>query len=88
MGEGALAERLRSGLEVTSANDNAAPATVVETTGTVAGLEEALAVIGDLGTIVLAGPAPTEPATIDCYPDLHLRGITVIGVADDQPDGT
>jgi len=86
LGSGPAAERLRSRVETAGADAQAPPGVVVETTGTVEGLQEALAMVRDLGTVVLAGPAPAEGAVIDLYADLHLRGLTVIGVPDDDVD--
>ena len=57
------------------------PATVVETTGSAAGLAAALALAADHGTVVLAGPAPSAAPTLDLYHDLHVRGLTVVGIA-------
>lgn len=77
-GDGPLAEHLRRSLPALP--DDGVPRTVIETTGSAAGLEAALAEVADLGTVVLAGPvAPARP-TLDLYTDLHVRGITLIGV--------
>jgi threonine dehydrogenase-like Zn-dependent dehydrogenase len=56
------------------------PGTIVETTGEVSEIQAALARVRDLGTVVLvAAPAPDGPK-LDLYTDLHVRGLTVVGV--------
>jgi threonine dehydrogenase-like Zn-dependent dehydrogenase len=56
------------------------PAAIVDTTGDPAELEGALRRLDDLGTLVLAGPPPPEPLALDLYGDLHVRGLTIVGV--------
>lgn len=80
LGEGALGDRLRDALASPAMGTTSRPATVVETTGSGAGLEAALALVGDLGTVVLAGPVAAEAMTLDLYTDLHVRGLTLVGL--------
>jgi hypothetical protein len=55
------------------------PAVIVDTIGSDEAIAEATRSVADLGTIVLA--APTEPSVaLDLYPDVHLRGLTLVGV--------
>jgi len=86
LGDGAFARALRArlGTGIPPAGD-ARPAVVVETSGDAAALGAALARVDDLGTVVLAGPvAGAEPVALDLYADLHVRGLTLVGV----PAGT
>lgn len=86
-GDGELAATLRSRLAARAARDaDVAPAAVIETTGAPAAIAAALARLDDLGTLVLAGPPAPEPVALDLYADLHVRGLTVVGIAA-QPDG-
>lgn len=56
------------------------PEVVIETTGQHAEIQAALARVADLGTVVLAGPMVAAPVALDLYPDLHYRGLTVVGL--------
>ena len=81
VGEGGLPEALRARLSGRVRAGGERPAAVIETTGELPEIEAALRRVDDLGTVVLAGPPPTRPAPLDLYADLHVRGLTVIGVA-------
>ena len=80
-GDGAAAAELRRVLAGRLARDGARPAIVVETSGTAEAVQAALARVAVLGTVVTAGPAPEGPVALDFYADLHVRGLTLIGVA-------
>jgi hypothetical protein len=55
------------------------PSVIVDTIGSDEAIAEATRAVADLGTIVLA--APTEPSiSLDLYPDVHLRGLTLVGL--------
>ena len=56
------------------------PEAIIETTGGLAELAGAMERVDDLGTIVVAGPAPSVACVLDLYGDLHVRGLTLIGV--------
>jgi len=43
--------------------------------------------VDDLGTVVLAGPPVDADGTVDLYADVHVRGLTVIGVVPDPDKG-
>lgn len=77
IGDGPDAPALREAFP----GEPSAPRTVVETAGSPASIALALAVAADHGTIVLVGPAASEPPTLDLYNDLHVRGLTIVGVA-------
>jgi hypothetical protein len=55
------------------------PAVIVDTVGSAAAIGAAVHRLADMGALVLA--APTEATvSLDLYPDVHLRGLTVAGV--------
>jgi hypothetical protein len=49
-------------------------------TGDPATIVEATRIVDDLGTVVLAGDTLGRRLDLDCYVDVHARGLTVIGV--------
>ena len=73
-GDDDLADRLRARVP---APTDARPATVIDTTGTAAGLTAALEEVDDLGVVVSASLHPAETVDLDLYSDLHVRGITL-----------
>jgi hypothetical protein len=77
VGAGALADALRARLR----SPASPPAAIVDTTGDPAPIADALERVDDLGTVVLAGPAPDGPVALDLYATVHVRGLTLIGVA-------
>jgi threonine dehydrogenase-like Zn-dependent dehydrogenase len=81
-GDGPLAAALRSRLGCGSPNDaDPPPAVLVETTGGAQAIRDALWRVADLGTVVLAGELEAGPVELDLYGDLHVRGLTIVGVA-------
>lgn len=55
------------------------PAVIVDTIGSAEAIGAAVHRLADLGALVLA--APTEATvSLDLYPDVHLRGLTLAGV--------
>jgi hypothetical protein len=57
------------------------PRTIVDTTGDPAVLEPATRRLADLGTLVLAGEPLGRRLSLDLYPDVHRRGLRLVGVA-------
>lgn len=55
--------------------------TIVDTTGDPAVLEAATNRLADLGTLVLAGEPLGRRLSLDLYPDVHRRGLRLVGVA-------
>jgi threonine dehydrogenase-like Zn-dependent dehydrogenase len=80
LGGGELAEALRSRLGARAAGESQ-PGAVIETTGDPESIAAALRTVADLGTVVLAGPPPAGDAPLDLYADLHVRGLTLVGLA-------
>jgi hypothetical protein len=56
------------------------PGAVVETTGQPAVIADAVGRVADLGTVVLVGESP-RAIDLDLYADVHVRGLTLVGVA-------
>lgn len=84
-GDGRFAGEIRAAIETgadsgPSSRDGgpARPACIVETTGRPEVIRQALARLADLGLLVLAGP-PSVLA-LDLYPDVHVRGLRLVGV--------
>lgn len=78
IGDGPVAERLRTA--VGRAGDGPLQV-VVDTTGDPERIADALERLDDLGLLVLAGPLHPGQVSMDLYADLHVRGLTVVGVA-------
>lgn len=80
-GRGLLAARLRARLGQRT-NHQDPPAVVVETTGQSAGLAAACSAVADLGIVVLAATPLRETLAYGLYPEIHRRGLQVVGVPD------
>jgi hypothetical protein len=78
VGEGLLAELIRSLLP--QAPDRA-PDTIVDTTGIPERILSAVHDLPRLGRLVLAAPPFTRDVDLDTYADLHVRGLSVVGIA-------
>lgn len=81
LGDGELAAGLRSrlGLRLRHGTDPAQAA--IDTTGDPAVIAGALARLEDLGTLVLTGPPAPATVVLDLYVELHVRGLTIVGIA-------
>jgi hypothetical protein len=77
LGHGAIAERIRDGAG--RPNGGAPLDVVVDATGDPALLAEALGRLRDEGTLLLVGERAGRTASFDPYPDLHRRGLRLIG---------
>ena len=60
---------------------SARPAAVVDVTGDPGRIVDATRIVDDLGVVVLAGDPLGRRLDLDCYTDVHARGLTLIGVA-------
>ena len=86
-GSGLIARRLRTLLgEVAAGEDGWAtqgsrPAAIVETTGDPAAILESTRRVADLGTVVLVGEGLGRQFDLNLYPDVHVRGLTLLGIA-------
>lgn len=57
------------------------PTAIVETTGDPERIVAATRDLSDLGSLVLAGPTGERKVPINLYPDVHRRGLRVVGIA-------
>ena len=80
-GTGELATGLRSRLRERTGGAHDRVGAAVDTTGDLGLIADLLTRLDDLGTLVLAGPPAPEPPALDLYADLHVRGLTVVGIA-------
>lgn len=80
VGTGPLADGVRRLLGELGrlADSDVTPTAVIETTGEPTALAAALERGDDLGTVVLAGPTPPVPISLELYADLHVRGLVPI----------
>jgi hypothetical protein len=78
-GDGIVAVLVRQALGVDGAESPDRPSTVVDTTGDPDVIVEATRTLDDLGLLVLAGETLGRASDIDVYPDLHSRGLRVVG---------
>jgi threonine dehydrogenase-like Zn-dependent dehydrogenase len=79
-GVGPLAAAVRARLADVGPATAGPPAAIIEASGDPAAIRAALAQVADLGTVVLAGPVPASGIDLDLYADVHVRGLTVVGV--------
>jgi threonine dehydrogenase-like Zn-dependent dehydrogenase len=61
------------------------PAAVIETTGDPSDLVAALRRVSDAGTVVLVGEPVGRTYDVDLYPDVHVRGLRLIGRGPQAP---
>jgi hypothetical protein len=61
------------------------PTAVIETTGEPSTVGAACRRVADLGVVILAGEAAGRTVRIDLYPDVHLRGLELVGVGETPP---
>lgn len=81
-GGGLVAMRVRALVEEQGGSAGAdPPRAIVETTGAPAAILDATRRVADLGTVVLAGESPGGTTDLNLYPDVHVRGLALVGVA-------
>ena len=77
-----LIRRLIEGsIDSSAVLEAAQPPTIVDTTGEPEVVAASLERIEDLGTLVLAGEPRKGTFPLDVYPNLHVRGLSVVGVS-------
>ncbi len=86
MGDGPLAREIAAALGHPQIAGDDHPEAIVETTGDPQAIQAALERVADLGVVVLAGPAPAHGAALDLYRDLHVRGLTLLGIPPQQSE--
>lgn len=81
VGDGAVARSIRAEWSAQrSAGD--APDVIVDLTGDPEAITAAVSRLADLGTLILAGGPAARPVDLDFYPDVHVRGLRLVGVPD------
>ncbi|MGH3004332.1 MAG: hypothetical protein ACRDOS_00195 [Gaiellaceae bacterium] len=84
-GRGVVAEWVRRLLDPPAQYDDdrssRAPRAIVETRSDAGSITAATGRLADLGTLVLAGEGGSESLSLDLYPDVHVRGLRIVGVA-------
>jgi threonine dehydrogenase-like Zn-dependent dehydrogenase len=81
-GTGAVAQGVRTALGSRATAEADRPDTIVETTGHPEAITEATERVADLGCVVLAATPRGGAMSFDLYPDIHRRGLRVVGVPD------
>jgi hypothetical protein len=80
-GRGLIAQHVREMVGCPAAASGAErPAAIVETTGDPGVIVEATRTLNDQGTLVLVGETLGRQLDMNLYPDVHRRGLTLIGV--------
>jgi hypothetical protein len=69
-----------------AAKDGLRPLAVVDTTGDPEQVLEATRRLDDLGVLALAGETAGRSVDLDLYPDVHLRGLRIVGVSPARVD--
>jgi hypothetical protein len=85
-GSGLIARQVRAVLGDRAADDARStcferPGAIIDTTGDPRVIVDATRRIADLGTIVLVGESLGRRVELNLYPDVHVRGVTLVGVA-------
>jgi hypothetical protein len=57
------------------------PRAIVDTTGDPSMIVDATQRVADLGTVVLVGECLGRPTEMNLYPEVHARGLSLVGVA-------
>jgi hypothetical protein len=86
-GTGLIANQVRALVGTASTWRAGHPSAVVDTTGDPAVIVDATRRVADLGIVVLAGEALGRKAEMNLYEDVHVRGLTLVGVAPPLQDG-
>jgi threonine dehydrogenase-like Zn-dependent dehydrogenase len=80
VGAGAVARLAAGLLGIEPGGAAERPAAVVEATGDPEAIASAAERLADLGTLVLAGEPLGRRVRLNLYPDVHSRGLRVVGV--------
>jgi hypothetical protein len=91
VGSGLIALQVRALLGHRSSENGRSteqPRIVIDTTGDPEVIVDATRRIAALGTVVLAGEGLGRKAEMNLYPDVHVRGLTLVGVSPPLQDST
>ena len=86
VGKGLMAHQVRALLKDPSGSNGWStpieqPRAIVDTTGDPSVILDATQRVANLGTVVLLGESLGRTAEMNLYPDVHARGLTLVGVA-------
>jgi hypothetical protein len=82
VGSGVIALQVRALLgDSSSERPMEQPSAIVDTTGEPSAIVDATRRVAALGTVVLVGESLGRRAELNLYPDVHLRGLTCVGVS-------
>jgi threonine dehydrogenase-like Zn-dependent dehydrogenase len=81
IGAGLIAQQVRLLVGTDSDTSEERPRAIIDTTGDPSVIAGATRRVADLGTIVLAGESLGRQFELNLYPDVHVRGLTLVGVA-------
>jgi threonine dehydrogenase-like Zn-dependent dehydrogenase len=86
VGRGLIAQQVRALVKDSSGSNGRStlieePRAIVDTTGDPKVIVDATQRVANLGTVVLLGESLGRIAEMDLYPDVHARGLTLVGVA-------
>lgn len=87
VGDGALARLVRLALPGPASGSGPRPEVVVETTGTTAGIREALASVAPGGRVLLAARPLSTTTPLPTYYAVHLPGVHVLPISWDDRVG-
>jgi hypothetical protein len=80
LGNGIVAEQIRRSLALADGSGDERPAVIVDATGAPDALRDATRRLDDLGTLVLVGEPAGRAMSLNLYPDVHVRGLRLVGV--------
>jgi threonine dehydrogenase-like Zn-dependent dehydrogenase len=88
-GSGLIAQQVRALIgSAFRAGDVERPQAIVDATGDPTVIADATRRLADLGTLVLVGESLGQRMELNLYPDVHRRGLTLVGIAPPLQDAT
>lgn len=80
VGSGVIARVVRTLIGDGAAQGAGRPSAIVEASGDPAAIVDATRRVADLGSVVLVGEALGRRTDVNLYTDVHVRGLTLVGV--------
>jgi threonine dehydrogenase-like Zn-dependent dehydrogenase len=82
IGNGLIAQQVRAFIgDAFRTGDVERPQAIVDVTGDPTVIADATRRLADLGTLVLVGEGLGQKVELNLYPDVHHRGLTLVGIA-------
>jgi hypothetical protein len=81
VGRGLIALQVRALLGDSALERGIEPRVIIETTGDPSAIVDATRRVAALGTVALVGEPLERRAEMNLYPDVHMRGLTLVGVS-------